>query len=281
MLVTQRQARPELVSRATRRAFRELATGTVLREIDGMWQDEGFGPAEPSQSTGGERRSLYQGYLDVVDWTDPGHVARAVRVFEQTAKGIDGQYSQSAYDLIERDGFKVMETGRIVGAPAVVLREGALAKLSDPGAIREHLARISRAIESDDPAQAIGSAKELIESTAKVVLREVGKTVDDAWDLPKLALEAQLALHVHPTTASPGPDGSDAVKRILGGVTTVAAGVAELRNRGYGTGHGPSGPRVGLSARHAHLAVGAARLWCEFMLDTLGDPQAPWHKASQ
>ena len=157
--MTQRQAPPELVSRAARRAFRELATGIVLREIDDIWQDEGFDPAEPSQVTSGERRSLYQGYLDVVDWTDPGHVARAVRVFEQTAKGIDRQYSQSAYDLIERDGFKVLETGRIVGTPTVMLREGALAKLSDPGAIREHLDRIIRAIESDDPAQAIGSPR--------------------------------------------------------------------------------------------------------------------------
>jgi hypothetical protein len=271
--------RTELVSRATRRAFRELAVSIVLREIEEMWQDEGFAPAEPSQSTGGERRSLFQGYLDGVDWSDPGQVARAVRVFEQTAKGIEFINKRPAYDLIERDGYKVLKNGRIVGGPtAPVLREGALANLTDPGTIREHLGRISRAIESDDPAQAIGSAKELIESTAKVVLREVGAEGDDAWDIPKLVLESQVALRVHPTTAVPGPDGSDAVKRILGGVTTVAGGVAELRNRGYGTGHGPGGPRVGLSARHAHLAVGAARLWCEFMLDTLGDPHAPWRK---
>lgn len=242
-----------------------------------MWQDEGFPPAEPSPREGGERRALYQDYLDAVDWCDPGQISRALRVFEVTAKGIDRQYSQTAFDLIERDGYQVLENGRIVGGAVVVLREGALATLTDPGAIREHLDRISRAIESDDPAQAIGSAKELIESTAKVVLHEVGRTPEDAWDLPKLALEAQLALMVHPTSASPGPDGSDAVKRILGGVTTVAAGVAELRNKA-GTGHGPGRPRVGLGARHAHLAVGAARLWCEFMLDTLGDPQAPWRK---
>ena len=132
------------------------------------------------------------------------------------------------------------------GSTAVVLRAGALGNLTDPGAIRDHLTRISRAIESSDPAQAIGSAKELIQSTAKVVLREVGATVDDAWDIPKLVLEAQVVLRVHPTAAAPGPDGSDAVKRILGGVTTVAGGVAELRNRSYGTGHGP-----GRSARRA------------------------------
>ncbi len=139
------------MSRATRRAFRELVTGTVLREIDDMWQDEGFGPAEASEATSGERQCLYQGYLDAVDWTDPSQVARAVRVFEQTAKGLERQYRQAAYDLIERDGFKVTEAGRIVGAATVVLREGALANLSDPGAIREHLGRISRAIQSMIP----------------------------------------------------------------------------------------------------------------------------------
>jgi hypothetical protein len=204
-------------------------------------------------------------------------VARAVRVFEQTGKKIDREYSQPAYDLIEGDGYRVLENGRIVGDSGATFRVGALSSLSDPAVIREHLDRITRAIESDDPAQVIGSAKELIESTAKVVLREAGEVVDETWDVPKLVLQAQVALLVHPTTAQPGPDGSDAVKRILGAVTTVATNVAELRNR-YGTGHGPSGQRVGLSARHAHLAVSAARLWCEFMLDTLGDPAAPWRK---
>ncbi|MDQ1246644.1 MAG: hypothetical protein QG597_1012 [Actinomycetota bacterium] len=276
--MSQADLRRDLISRATRRAFRELAVSIVVRDIHGMWQDEGFPPADPSPNENGERRSLYQGYLDAVDWSDLGQVARAVRVFELTAKGFEPQFQQSAYDLIRRDGFQVLDSGRIVGGPTAVVREGALANLADPAAVREHLDRISRAIESDDPAQAIGSAKELIESTAKLVLRELGRSADDARDLPKLAMEAQLALKVHPSTAAPGPDGSDAVKRILGGVTTVATGVAELRNKA-GTGHGPGSPRAGLGVRHAHLAVGAARLWCEFMLDTLGDPAAPWRKS--
>jgi len=58
----------------------------------------------------------------------------------------------------------------------------------------------------------------------------------------------------------------------------VTAGLAELRNRGYGTGHGAAGPRVGLRPRHAHLAVNAAITWCQLMLDTLADPEAPWRK---
>lgn len=66
------------------------------------------------------------------------------------------------------------------------------------------------------------------------------------------------------------------MKKILGSVMTVAIGVAELRNRGYGTGHGATGARVGIHARHAHLAVNAASTRCQLMIDTLADPKAPW-----
>jgi len=84
-----------------------------------------------------------------------------------------------------------------------------------------------------------------------VVLLELGQPVDDKADLPELARAAQLAIGLHPTNAASGPDGSDGVKRILGAVTTITSGLAELRNRGYGTGHGPAIARVGLRPRHA------------------------------
>lgn len=273
-------ARPELISRATRRAVREMLSGTVLREIDGMWQDEGFAPGpEPEMFVGGQRVSSFQSYMDCVDWTDPRHVARVLRVFEVALRGIDAEYLGAVVMGLRRDGYQLGHDGRITGGPLVVVQEKVLSGLTDPGAIREHLARICRAIESDDAAQAIGSAKELIESTAKVVLHERRLPVSDKDDLPDLVKQAQLALAVHPSSAAPGPDGSDAVKKILGGATSVAVGLAELRNRGYGTGHGTGRARVGLSGRHARLAVGGARLWCEFMRDTLADPNAPWRKA--
>jgi len=80
--------------------------------------------------------------------------------------------------------------------------------------------------------------------------------VDDKQDLPVLIKQAQDALGLHPATAQPGPDGTGAVKRILGGLTSIAVGLGELRNL-YGTGHGPKGRRVGLQPRHAQLAVNA------------------------
>jgi hypothetical protein len=161
------------------------------------------------------------------------------------------------------------------GGPEI--NEQSIGSLRDPTAIQEQLGRIQRAI-VDDPALAIGSAKELIESTAKTVLLERNQAVNEKDDLPALVTKAQLALGLHPSTFVSGPDGTDAVKQILGGAITIANGLAQLRNRGYGTGHGPAGARVGLRARHAHLAVNAAITWCRLMLDTLADAEAPWRQ---
>jgi hypothetical protein len=110
----------------------------------------------------------------------------------------------------------------------------------------------------DDPPLAVGSAKELVESTAKVVLNERGLAVDnDDDDVPALVSKAQRALGLHPTSSTPGPDGT-AVKKILGGlmavitgsphcVTVATAPVTERRVRGSGCDVGtltwPSTPR--------------------------------------
>lgn len=273
-------AQHDLISARTRRAVRELMSGTVLRDIEGMWQDEHFVPGpHPDPPVGGERVSLFQSYLDGVNWHAPGHVRRALRVFEVALYEIGDDYKAKAIRFFAEDGYRY-EDGHFVGGPLVVLREQSLASLIDPAVIREHLDRIERAIQDDDAAQAIGSAKELIESTAKVVLRERRQTLKDQDDLPALVRAAQLALGLHPTTVSPGPDSSDAIKKILGGASTVASGIAELRNRGYGTGHGDADgqKRITLRARHARLAVAGAKLWCEFMLDTLSDERAPGRK---
>jgi hypothetical protein len=166
----------------------------------------------------------------------------------------------------------------LVNNPDLEVGEQLIANLRDPAAIRENLRRLQGIAESG-PALAIGTAKELVESTAKAVLQELGQPVDDRDDLPALVAKAQDALGLHPKSIRPGPDSTEAVKRILGGLITVASGLGELRNRGYGTGHGSKGQRVGLCPRHARLAANAAVTWCSLILDTLADPEAPWRRA--
>lgn len=270
--------RRELVSTTTRGLFRDLMTDSTVGAIGTAFQDEGFAPnPDCTYQDSSVRRTTAQEHMESVDWTDPTHVARALRVFERLLHGYQPPYTDRFYRSLRRDGYQITDAGEIVGVGRQ-LREGSLAGLRDPTAIAEQLDRIQRALDDGDPALVIGSAKELVESTAKCVLRERGMPVDDKADLPALIKEAQQAVGLHPSAATPGPDGSDAVKRILGGVSSIAAGLGELRNRGYGTGHGAASARVGLRPRHAHLAVNAAITWCQLLLDTLSDPDAPWRR---
>ena len=275
--------RRELISKRTREAVRDCMSGTTLREIDQMWGDELFPEPVDPEPVGGQRVTHFQGYLNQVDWTDPGQVQRALRVFEEALRWYfnpSPEYSGDFTALIARlrklflrDGYVLDDNGHITANSPLVISEGMLSNLTEAAVIHEHLARIAAAIERDDPRQAIGSSKELIESTAKLVLSELSIPYPDSQELPTLVKRAQEALAIHPTSRSPGPDGTDTVRKILGATTTIATGVAELRNRGYGTGHGQGTVRARLSPRHARLAVNAAKLWCEFMLDTLADPR--------
>lgn len=230
----------DLISVRPREAVRNQMSGTVLREIDEMWQDELFAPSpdpDPEVPGQGERVAPFQAYLNVVNWTDPSHVARALRVFEVALHPLWEHPWSPTWDatpiierlrrLFERDGYTLTEAGKIAGASVTVIAAESLAGLTDPGAILDHLDRIARAVEHDDPAQAIGSAKELIESTAKLILAERNEPFTDKDDLPNLTRRAQMALKVHPTNApsGAGPDGSDGITKILGAVTTVTAGL--------------------------------------------------------
>lgn len=181
-------------------------------------------------------------------------------------------YRQSVLDFFKPLRSQLAE---MKGRGDLEIKERQYANLRDPAAIRELLTRLQRITQSDPPL-AIGTAKELVESTSKAVLQERGQEVADKDDLPTLVKRAQEAIGLHPGSIHPGPDSTGAIKRILGGLTSIVIGLGELRNRGYGTGHGPKGERVGLRPRHAQLAVNAAVTWCGIMLDTLDDPDAPW-----
>lgn len=272
-----------LISSGSRNKIRELVSGWgpwELRDIDEHWQFQGFVPGPRREDVRGERRARFQEYLDAVDWTDHGQVSRALRVFEDVLRANPPESRAEAVRFLERDGFRVDGEG-IINVAWSTLREGSLASLENPSAIHEGIERLRRAIENEDPALVIGSAKELIESTCKVVLREAEESVDENAKFPALTRAAQKVLLLVPDRSSPGPDGAEALGKILGGLTGIAGGLNELRNRGHGTGHGPAQARVGLHTRHARLAAGTAILYCQILLDTLQDPHAPWRTRSQ
>lgn len=270
----------ELLTSGSRGRFRDLMTGSTYNTIATAFQDEGFAPdPDCDYEDSSVRRTVTQRYMSAVDWTDPQHVERALRAFERLLEDFADDVRWPLRKALRRDGYDLAADGRISRTAPEPLRLSSLAGLRDPDAIIDNLDRIQRAADTD-PALVIGSAKELIESTAKTVLSQLDRPVNDKDDVPQLVAQAQQALQLHPSTATVGPDGSDAVKKILGAVVAVTNGVAELRNRGYGTGHGAGAERQGLHPRHARLAINAARTWCELILDTLADTKAPWRADS-
>lgn len=285
----------ELLSRTTRNAVRGLMSGLVAGAIDEYWQNEHFAPdPDFTPGEGGVRKQLFDSYAASVDWTDHDQVTRALRVFETMLRRLDresrkfgenGLSADTMADLREafaRDGVRLDDELRLHTARVAHLVVHADA-LSEASGIQAELGRVRR-FGADYPDDAIGAAKQLIEATAKLVLLKRNLPVDERLDLPALIKQAQQALHLHPAVAPPARDGSspdnaDSIKRILGALTSAAIGVAELRNR-YGTGHGRLAAPTGLGPRHARFAVGTAATWCELMLDTLADPDAPWRKTA-
>lgn len=132
--------------------------------------------------------------------------------------------------------------------------------------LAEQIRRIEQSI-NDDPALAIGTAKELIETCCKTILAERGKPVTGTPDIPTLTKETLKELNLVPEGIHEQSRGSDVIKRLLSNLGTIGNGLAELRGL-YGTGHGKDGKSSGLSARHAKLAVGAASTLATFLFDT-------------
>jgi hypothetical protein len=279
-------SKKELVSKATRNEVRHHVTNLALGAIREYWENEGFVAVAdlPSQDSS-VRRSTFDSYSAAVDWADHRHVERALRVFQSLLRRLqrEGLSNQApsfdeVRDLLAQDGYALDQDLRIHARHLGHLQPH-IENLSDPSGIQAELERIRRSV-TEHPDDAIGAAKQLIEATAKVVLKERGQPVSDHDDLADLVKRSQQALLLHPrqSPALTDPDAASAVKKILGGLSSIALGVTELRNQ-YGSGHGRLSAPSGLSPRHARLAVNAASTWCEVMLETLADPSAPWRNA--
>ncbi len=121
--------------------------------------------------------------------------------------------------------------------------------------IQQEIVRMESAVDSD-PDLAIGTAKELLESMCKTILKDRGKSYDEKVDnLPKL---------IHLTVGelrqgeySFGKETEDALKKMFGSLSTLVQTAGELRNL-HGTGHGKDGKKEPTPPEYAALAVNSA-----------------------
>jgi hypothetical protein len=220
-------------------------------------------------------------YLSTLDLDNPADTHRLAQVVSDVLADIRRRLpeSQEWYDrwlsYLRRDGFSVdAESGRILTRRAA-LTEHALSALPDASAIHDHLRRLGDNIDTD-PRLAVSVAKDLVESTAKLVLRERGVSYGPGDTVPQLVARAQGSLRLAAKEAKGQTSEEErALKAILGSLVNLAQGVTELRNK-VGVGHGRESVPAWVAPRHARLAAGAAQVWCQLMLETLDDPNAPW-----
>ena len=151
---------------------------------------------------------------------------------------------------------ELYDTGEDIALDAVV----EIADHLDIIELNKHAARIRNSIR-DDPEQAIGSAKDLLESVLKSTVGLEGeRSSEDIHDLLKLARK-ELGLNPE----QQGVPGQDTIVRTLSNLGQIVIGVGEVRNL-YGTGHGRYRSKE-LDIVHARLVVNAAVTVASYLLE--------------
>ena len=181
-------------------------------------------------------------------------------------------------DQLQRVGWYLVEEEKIAGRPRYVPRRiqmtdnrsvsraRAVADALDASRMQKEIERLENAIEGD-PALAIGTAKELVESCCKSILGRRGISIPAKTDLPKLTKMVTTELKLVPDGISDEAKGSNTIKLLLRNLSVQTQYLAELRGL-YGSGHGRDGKHRGLEPRHARLAVGAAVTFIDFITAT-------------
>jgi hypothetical protein len=148
------------------------------------------------------------------------------------------------------------------GTPVTFEKIEEIGKIKNVHELNQNLARIRRSL-PDDPALAVGSAKELLESVMKTILAEEGVEFGNE-EIPELLKMCRKILGLDPGTATAGPEG-EKLRRILNNLGQIVVGVSEVRNL-VGTGHGRSrGPQIDVV--HARLVVNAAATIATYFLE--------------
>lgn len=181
-------------------------------------------------------------------------------------------------ERIQPQGWKLVEDEPLAGRPRFVPRQTKLsvgrsvtrarsvADALDAGWMQKEIERLERAVESD-PALAIGTAKELVETCCKTILTKLEIEFGKGADINDLTKLLAKALKLVPEGIPNEAKGVENVRLILRNLSALPGYLTELRGL-YGTGHGRDGKHRGLEPRHARLAVGAAVVFIDFVTET-------------
>lgn len=271
-------------SKKVLRLLSDELTETVLRDIDVLFEnnDVMLGPPQPDDGDPSVRRERMRSHLGTLNLSDPSDAAKLARVFSDLMHDIAHRGSDFHKDkwlrILRADGFNVDESTWEVSDPGrteVRFTPEALGAITDASVILDHLGRLGDKVNTD-PRSAVSTAKALIESTAKLVITSRGLEYSKNARVPALVNAAQESLGLDAKGAG---EEEPALRKVLQSLATLAQGVAEIRNK-VGVDHGAESVPNWVRPRHARLVVGAAQVWCQLMLETLADPDAPWRRGT-
>ena len=278
----------DLISPRTRLKFREYFVGTSVAAIDDAFALACIKAREDyNPPVSGVRRGRVEQYYANLDFSKRPDVRQILIVYEhaiselqrQVKYGNDHERTYAAERLDEilqclrRDGFDWID-GRLVEiSKTAQLRnlQDAISMIDAPELDRQ-LSRLRDAVD-EDPGLAIGTAKDMLETTCKTILDDLWIPFDPTWDLPELLRLTRKELKLLPTDI-PDSIRAETIRKLLGSLGQIGHGLAELRNL-YGSGHGRLASAKGLSARHARLAVGSVATLVQFLFDTHGERKRP------
>jgi hypothetical protein len=260
-----------VLSKKTLSEFREHLVGWTLRTIDDLFMNHGFISEDlpPQKLPGGQRRNLVEQYYAAINLSNPQHVKRLLKIFEDVLLEMPPEsaaHREKLLGFLKRDGFEYVDNRLVSRKLDAAALQAIAGSEVDTEHLQVYLERIGDAIE-DDPSLAIGSAKELVEATLKTILRAREVTFEESEELPKLLKLTQKELELVPDGIPDAAKGAESIRRLLSNLGSIVYAAAELRNL-YGSGHGRSGGLKGLTPRHARLAVSSAGALCSFLLET-------------
>lgn len=295
----------DIISKKTRYEFREYMVGDLaLHGIEkefylaDLRMDPRYAPV-----VSGKRRLLVERFYHSVRWSRWEDVRKILRVFQNVLRKLERDlreegesgtringnvhtdldevlknwkairitYLKRAFsslrECVKQDGFEY-KNGRLmpIGKTTQLLRMQTIADSFAAQEIHRQIDRMEEGLISD-PALAIGTAKELIETTCKTILQERQAQVPDSWDIGELVRETRRNLCLLPDDIPNATKGVESIRKLLGGLGSIAQGLGELRSL-YGTGHGKPGASKSIDRRLAGLAVGSALTLATFLFET-------------
>ncbi|MGC3995507.1 MAG: abortive infection family protein [Propionicimonas sp.] len=184
---------------------------------------------------------------------------RTSGAFDRDSPGYDGGKLRTLRRAFDRQGWLLSDDGDLSPIGEINVSTGGRS------ALEEQLSRLRQ--NTSDAGALLGTAKDMLEATAKLILQELDVEYTEKMSFDELWHHARERLGILPQQVAQDVPGAASIKTIVQSAWTIAHQVNVLRGL-QGSGHGRALP-TGVSATQALFVVREACSMAEFALATL------------